>query len=155
MSVLVNGQFWHYSSCPVVSDWKDFFTNASMVPRSPLSAIAAGDHSQLPQFGSRTLSIDGVCDLGSVCTATDKKPNKYIRTCWKQGVMSSTVTRHSQSHFIPTPIHGQIVSFNTSKRRKNSLSVNMPGCFQIVFEGAIVAVMAVCWLKRSIGHWFF
>lgn len=125
-----NGEIWHCSSCTVVSD-DDFGEMLPWFPAATLSAMAAGDHSPLPQFGSHSLGIDGACDLGSVRSATDKKPNKYMRTEWKQGVMSSTVQQHT-SHSpprYPNP-HPWVNSFLHQRGGKSVYQLTCQGVFR-------------------------
>lgn len=64
----------------MVPDREDFTEILEGFPEALMSAVAARDLSSLPQFGSCTLSIDCASDLGNVCTATDKDPNKYMRS---------------------------------------------------------------------------
>lgn len=81
----------------MVSDGHDFEEMPPWFPELPLSAIAAVDHSPLPQFGSHTLSIDGACDLGSVCTGTGQEAKQIQEDLAKVGgdVIHNTATPQS------------------------------------------------------------
>lgn len=70
----------------------------------------------------------------------------------------NTTAAHSVIPLFDFPLPSLALTqtlFPLLSRGKNCLSVYMAGCFQMVFEGKIVAVLAVHWLERSAGHKFF
>lgn len=103
-----------------------------MVPRGSLPAVAVSDHSPLPSFGSHTHSTDDACDLGSSVHSNGHEAKQIHEDSVEAGA-DVIYTTARQSIIVPlyTPpsIHGEIVSFATSKKTENSLSVNQPGCF--------------------------
>lgn len=123
--------------CSVVCDLGKLLGKVSMIPRAPFPNLCP-----LSQSDSHTLYCTWTVPVTfDICVHSNGPEAKQIHGDWLEawGVMSSPAPQLTAPPppptNIPTPIHGQIVSFAASKRRKNILSVYVPECFQTIFQG--------------------
>lgn len=127
-----NGQIWHCSSCPVASHWEEFGKCFYGSQRRTVCSSSRWPISiTLIWLSFTSLQASMVPVTLEVCAQqqTRSQTNTWSldgRRRWCHLQHSNTPTPVI-ALLIPTPIHVRIV-FATSKRRKNSLSVNTPGC---------------------------